>query len=68
MKKLPRSGLVQRRKSAGREPRETRHEERRVCGSVGFTWCVPGMGMILWGASPLYIIRKEVIFDNFEKY
>jgi hypothetical protein len=22
--------------------------------------CVPGMGMILWGASPLYIIWKEV--------
>jgi hypothetical protein len=24
-------------------------------------WCVPGMGMILWGASPLNIIRKEAI-------
>ena len=23
--------------------------------------CVPGMGMILWGASPLYIFRKGVI-------
>jgi hypothetical protein len=23
-------------------------------------WCVPGMGTILWGASPLYIIRKGV--------
>ncbi len=22
--------------------------------------CVPGMGMILWGASPLYLIWKEV--------
>ncbi len=28
--------------------------------------CVPGMGMILWGASPLYIIQKGVIFDNFK--
>jgi hypothetical protein len=26
--------------------------------------CVPGMGMILWGASPLYIIRRVVITDN----
>ena len=22
--------------------------------------CVPGMGMILWGASPLYIIWEDV--------
>ncbi len=29
--------------------------------------CVPGMGMILWGASPLYIVRKVVKYDNFEK-
>jgi len=30
--------------------------------------CVPGMGMILWGVSPLYIIWEVVIFDNFKKY
>ena len=26
--------------------------------------CVPGMGMILWGASPLYIFRKGVILTT----
>jgi len=30
--------------------------------------CVPGMGMILWGASPLCIIRKGVTFDNLKKH
>ena len=29
--------------------------------SAGCALCVPGMGMILWGASPLYIVWKEVI-------
>ncbi|VAW72032.1 hypothetical protein MNBD_GAMMA13-1407, partial [hydrothermal vent metagenome] len=28
--------------------------------------CVPGMGMILWGESPLYIIRRDVI-TTFQK-
>jgi len=41
----------------------------RFCGSkkvtqsnVGWNFlCVPGMGMILWGVSPLYIIWEVVI-------
>ncbi|RLJ22244.1 hypothetical protein DJ031_01350 [bacterium endosymbiont of Escarpia laminata] len=24
--------------------------------------CVPGMGMILWGGSPLYLVWKEVVW------
>jgi len=39
--------------------------ERRRSGAFfrpsAFALCVPGMGMILWGASPLYLIWKEVI-------
>jgi hypothetical protein len=26
--------------------------------------CVPGMGMILWGASPLYIVWRVVIITD----
>ncbi len=33
-----------------------------------YTLCVPGMGMILWGVSPLYIIQKDILYDNFKKY
>ena len=28
--------------------------------SMSINLCVPGMGMILWGASPLYIIWEDV--------
>lgn len=37
-----------------------------VFGSAEFALCVPGMGMILWGESPLYIIRRDVI-TTFQK-
>ena len=30
--------------------------------------CVLGMGMILWGVSPLYIIQKDILYDNLKKY
>jgi len=30
--------------------------------------CVPGMGMILWGVSPLYIIQRFILYDNSKKY
>ena len=30
----------------------------RVSQSVCKLLCVPGMGMILWGASPLYIFQE----------
>jgi hypothetical protein len=37
-----------------------------------FGWsdlCVPGMGMILWGESPLYIVWRVVItIDHSKKY
>ena len=29
--------------------------------------CVPGMGMILWGVSPLYIIQKDILYENLKK-
>ena len=52
-------------------PNARAHWILRSGSVVKFRWsdlCVPGMGMILWGESPLYIIRKGVIVDNFKKY
>ena len=37
---------------------------RRFAGSALNLLCVPGMGMILWGESPLYIFRKGVILTT----
>jgi len=35
-----------------------------ICPSE-FALCVPSMGMILWGESPLYIFREVIWIDNF---
>ncbi|MGK5093100.1 hypothetical protein WDW89_13920, partial [Deltaproteobacteria bacterium TL4] len=51
-----------------------RRMRTRMSGGVGGggekplpTRCVPGMGMNLWGVSPLYIIRN-IVKDRYDDY
>ena len=37
------------------------HQRRAPWRVRWMVLCVPGMGMILWGASPLYLIWEDVI-------
>ena len=37
-------------------------------GNSGAFLCVPGMGMILWVESPLYIFQKDILYDSFKMY
>ena len=41
---------------------------RRAVSVACILLCVPGMGMILWGVSPLYIIQKDILYENLKKY
>ncbi len=44
------------------------HQWRGLAASDCMRLYMPGMGMILWGESPLYIIWDVIIDESYKKY